>query len=133
MEKKPFDVAPANGVSEPSRRRRRYSAEEKLRLLTESEAPGSSVSLVARKYGLASSLLFRWRQLRDAGSLTGLKAGEAVVPESEVQQLKTQVRELQRLLGKKTQEAEILRDAIELAREKKLLSPAALSKLEDIL
>jgi transposase len=133
MEKKPSEVAPAIGASEPSKRRRRYSAEEKLRLLVESEAPGSSVSLVARKYGLASSLLFRWRQHRDAGSLTGLKAGEPVVPESEVQQLKAQVRELQRLLGKKTQEAEILRDAIELAREKKLLSPAALSKLEDIL
>ena len=53
--------------------------------------------------------------------------------QSEVQQLKAQVRELQRLLGKKTQEAEILRDASEIAREKKLLSPTALSKLEDIL
>jgi len=133
MEKKTPEVAPTSGANEPSRRRRRYSAEEKLRLLTEAEAPGSSVSLVARKYGLASSLLFRWRQHRDAGSLTGLKAGEPVVAQSEVQQLKTQVRELQRLLGKKTQEAEILRDAIEIAREKKLLSPAALSKLEDIL
>ncbi len=133
MEKKTPEVDPPSGANEPPRRRRRYSAEEKLRLLTEAEAAGSSVSLVARKYGLASSLLFRWRQHRDAGSLTGLKAGEPVVAQSEVQQLKAQVRELQRLLGKKMQEAEILRDAIEIAREKKLLSAAALSKLEDIL
>lgn len=120
----------ANGAQKP---RRRYSAEEKARLLAESEAPGSSVSIVARKYGLSASLLFRWRHHRDAGSLTGLKAGEPVVPESEVQKLKAQVRELQRLLGKKTEEVEILRSGIEIAREKKLLSPAVLSKLEELL
>ncbi len=72
--------------------------------------PGSSVSLVARKYGISSSLLFRWRQLKESGGVSGLQAVKAVVPESEVQALKAQVRELQRLLGKKTQEAEILRE-----------------------
>ncbi|NMO23673.1 transposase [Pyxidicoccus fallax] len=131
MEKKSQEGAPEG--AEGSKRRRRYSAEEKLRLVAECEAPGSSVSLVARKYGISSSLLFRWRQLKESGGVSGLQAGEAVVPESEVQALKAQVRELQRLLGKKTQEAEILRDAVELAREKKLLSPAALSKLGGIL
>jgi len=134
MEKKNPEGAPASGAEEPTRRpRRRYSAEEKARLLAEAEAPGNSPSLVARKYGLSASLLFRWRNHRDAGSLTGLKAGEPVVAESEVQKLKAQVRELQRLLGKKMEEAEILRAGIELAREKKLLSPAVLSKLEALL
>ncbi|QDE84059.1 hypothetical protein BHS07_22245 [Myxococcus xanthus] len=120
MEKKTTEVAPEADGAEPGGRRRRYSAEEKLRMLSEAESPGSSVSLVARKYGVNPSQLFRWRQLKEAGSVSGLKAGEAVVPESEMQQLKAQVRELQRMLGKKTQEVEILRDAIALAREKKL-------------
>lgn len=133
MEKKSTDEVAVNGSSQPAKRRRRFSAEEKARLLAESEAPGNSVSLVARKYGVSSSLLFRWRQHRDAGSLTGLKAGEPVVPESELQKLKAQVRELQRLLGKKTEEVEILRAGIEIAREKKLLSPAVLAKLEGLL
>jgi transposase len=97
MEKKSTDEVAVNGSNQSPKRRRRFSAEEKARLLAESEAPGSSVSLVARKYGVSSSLLFRWRQHRDAGSLTGLKAGEPVVPESELQKLKAQVRELQRL------------------------------------
>jgi transposase len=44
-----------------------------------------------------------------------------VVPASEVKTLYQQIRELQRLLGKKTQEAEILREAVEVAREKKWL------------
>jgi transposase len=134
MEKKNTEVTAVIGADEPNRKpRRRFSAEEKGRLLAESEAPGSSVSLVARKYGLSASLLFRWRQHRDAGSLTGLKAGEPLVPESELQKLRAQVRELQRLVGKKTEEVEILRTGIEIAREKKLLSPAALSRLEDLL
>ena len=114
-------------------RRRRFSAADKKRMLDEAAAPGESVSTIARKYGISSSLLFRWRKLREEAALAGLNADERVVAESELKQLKAQVRELQRLLGKKTQENEILRDAIEIAREKKLLSPAALSKLEDIL
>lgn len=77
--------------------------------------------------------MFRWRQVRDAGGLSGLKAGETVVAESEVQKLKAQVRELQRMLGQKTEDIEIIRAAIEIAREKKLLSPAVLSKLEGLL
>ncbi|RKG87865.1 transposase [Corallococcus terminator] len=73
---------------------------------------------MARKYGVNSSQVFRWRQLKEAGSVSGLKAGEAVVPEAEMRQLKAQVRELQRLLGKKTQEVDVLRDAMALACEK---------------
>ncbi len=48
-------------------------------------------------------------------------ADEAVVPESEVKQLRNQIRELQRLLGKKTLENEILKEALELTRSKKLM------------
>ena len=55
------------------------------------------------------------------GALVAVGADENVVPASEVKQLKAQIRELERLLGKKTMETEILRDAIRIAREKKLL------------
>jgi transposase len=44
-----------------------------------------------------------------------------VVPASEYRALQSQVRELQRLLGKKTLENEILREALDLARPKKRL------------
>ena len=115
-------------VIEPPRagKRRRYTAQEKLSFLQEAEAPGSSVSAVARRYGIAPSLLFRWRRFRDEGTLTSLGAGEAVVPESELKALQAQIRELQRLLGKKTLENEILREAIEIGRKKKLLSRSLL-------
>ena len=102
--------------------RRVFSAEEKRSMVEEAQRPGSSISLVARKYKLSSSLLFRWRRLMDEGSMSGLGAGEAVVPESELKEAKGRIRELERLLGKKTLEVEILKDAVELVRSKKLIS-----------
>jgi transposase len=110
------------------RRRRRFSAEEKRRLLEEAEKPGESVSSVARRYNLSPSLLFGWRKAMEAGATTGLSAEEPLVPASEVKQLKAQIRELERLLGRKTQEAEILKEAVDMIREKKLLSPSALPR-----
>ena len=110
-------------VISPARpgRRRKYSSEEKRRILDEAAAPGGSISAAARSYGVSPSLIFRWRRLMDEGSLAGLEAGESVVAQSELKQLQAQVRELERLLGRKTLENEILRDAVRLAREKKLL------------
>jgi transposase len=51
---------------------------------------------------------------------------------SEVKELRTQVRELERLLGRKTMEVEILKDAIRIAREKKLISHVPLLERGDI-
>jgi transposase len=42
--------------------RRRWSRAEKQAIVAESKAGGSSVSAVARKHNIASSLLFRWRR-----------------------------------------------------------------------
>jgi len=102
-------------------RRRRWTPEEKRALLEEAEHPGSSVSAVARKYGVNPNQMFHWRKLMREGALVAVGADDHVVPASEVKQLKAQIRELERLLGKKTMETEILRDAIRIAREKKLL------------
>ena len=102
-------------------RRRRWSPEEKRAILEEGEQPGNSLSAVARKYGVNPNQLFHWRKLMREGALIAVGADDQVVPASEVKQLKAQIRELERLLGKKTMEAEILRDAIRIAQEKKLL------------
>lgn len=44
------------------RRRRSYTVEEKRRLVAASDAPGASVSLVARGHGINANLLFTWRR-----------------------------------------------------------------------
>src|SRR3712207_4607391 len=43
-------------------RRRRWTAEEKAWIVAESLAPATTVSAVARRYGLHASQLFVWRQ-----------------------------------------------------------------------
>jgi transposase len=42
--------------------RRRWLREQKLAILAEVDAPGGSVSEVARRHALHTSLLFRWRR-----------------------------------------------------------------------
>ena len=55
------------------------------------------------------------RRLVAQGSLTAAGSGEEVVPASDYRALQNQVRELHRRLGKKTLEAEILKEALEHA------------------
>ncbi|WP_406822935.1 IS3 family transposase [Pseudomonas corrugata] len=101
-------------------RRRRWSPEQKLAMVRESLEPGQSVSVVARRNGINANQLFLWRKLYQDGSLSAVSVGEAVVPASELSDALKQIRELQRMLGKKTMEAEILKEAVEIARSRKL-------------
>ena len=121
------DMGPIEVITSVQRRRR-WSPEEKRAILEEGEQPGNSLSAVARKYGVNPNQLFHWRKLMREGALIAVGADDQVVPASEVKQLKAQIRELERLLGKKTMETEILKDAIRIAREKKLLLRMPLPK-----
>jgi transposase len=100
-------------------RRRRWSPAEKVSMVAETYEPGATVSLIARRHGIAPNQLFYWRKLAGQGALTAAGAGEEVVPASEYKVLQHQVRELQRLLGKKTLETEILKEALEVAEHLK--------------
>jgi len=99
-------------------RRRRFSTELKLAVVAETMQPGMSGSYVARRHGLSPSLIFRWRQLMSEGGKEAVRADDEVVA-SEVRRLEDRVRELERLLGRKTMEVELLKEALDLARAKK--------------
>ncbi len=107
---------------EARQKRRRYSLEERIKLLDEADQPGESISTVARKHGVSPSVMFRWRQLRESGALKGLKADEELVPASELKAARAKIRELQRMLGKKTEEHEIVLEALEIAKDRKWIS-----------
>ena len=64
-------------------RRRRWTAPEKVRMVEETFEPGMTVSLVARRHGVAPNQLFTWRRLVAQGSLTAAGSGEEVVPASD--------------------------------------------------
>jgi transposase len=118
-------------VTVSDEKRRRWSAAEKAALVRETYEPGMSVSLVARKHGLSASQLFNWRKLDREGALVAVHAGESVVPASELAAARAQIAQLQRMLGKKTMEAEILKEAVEFAREKKWIARAPLLPKDD--
>jgi transposase len=112
-------------------RRRRWSLDEKIRAVDESSIPGMTVSFVARKYGISPSQLFRWRKLMAEGGKVAVGADDAVVSAQEQRELKRRIRDLERALGRKTLEVEILKEAIEVAREKKLISRVPLLPEDD--
>lgn len=100
-------------------RRRRFTTEQKLAIVAETMQPGLSISYVARQHGLSPSLVFRWRRLMSEGGKQAVRADDQVVAAAEVRRLEERVRELERLLGRKTLEVEILKEALERARAKK--------------
>ncbi|VEN47780.1 unnamed protein product [Callosobruchus maculatus] len=110
------------GIQLGPEKRRRRSVQEKIAIVQQSFEPGMTVSLVARQHGVAASQLFLWRKQYQEGSLTTVAAGEQVVPASELASAMKQIKELQRLLGKKTMENELLKEAVEYGRQKKWIA-----------
>jgi len=130
MFKPSHHVEPVEILTQPEQRRRR-SVEEKLAIVRETFEPGATVSGVARRHQVNANQVFAWRKLYQDGSLSAVSAGEQVVPASELTEAMKQIRELQRLLGKKTMEVEILREAVEYGRAKKLIARSPLLPGDD--
>jgi transposase len=59
-----------------ARRRRRWTVEQKHRIVEETS--GASVSVVARRYDINANLLFKWKREAEAGQLGGALAPAAV-------------------------------------------------------
>lgn len=100
-------------------RRRRWSAAEKLRIVEETLDERTSISVVARRNGVAPNLLYRWRRLMLEGGSVAVTEDDDVTSNKVVRQMEDRIRELERQLGRKTLEAEILREALDKSRSKK--------------
>ena len=59
-------------------RRRRWSRDDKMGIIEETLAPGAVVTEIARRHGIATSLVFTWR--RRARLATVASAGARLVP-----------------------------------------------------
>ena len=111
--------------------RKWLSPQQKLALVQESFEIGKNVAEVARKHNVGVSSLVKWRKLATTGSLMSMKSEETLVPANDVKKLKQKIRELERMVGKKTIENQLLREAVEIAREKKLVSRQPLRGVND--
>lgn len=56
-------------------RRRTYSPEEKIRLVGEAHGGRGAVATVARRHGVCTSLIYRWRRQLKSGELSAEAAG----------------------------------------------------------
>ena len=59
-------------------RRRRWSRDDKMRIIEETLAPGAVVTEIARRHGLSTSLVFTWRRRARLASV--VPAGPKLVP-----------------------------------------------------
>ena len=119
-------------IIEQTKLRRHLTAEKKLTIIKISYTPDVTVTEIARKSNVGLSTLIKWRKYILKGSLTRVKDNTPPASASEVKKLKKEVKQLQKLLGKKSLQIEILREAVELAREKKLISQQPFPWEDDI-
>jgi transposase len=96
-------------------RRRSWTASEKVRMVEETFEPGMTVSLVARAEPVVHAAPIGGAGQPDCG-----RQWRGGCPASDYRALQNQVRELHRLLGKKTLEAEILKEALATGSKKRL-------------
>jgi transposase len=103
-------------------RRRRWTPEQKLEIVKQTNEPGNSVSMVARQFGITAAQLFQWRKAYLQGSLMAVGANETVMPASELQEAMRRIKQLEGALGRKTLENEILKEAVDFAKAKKWIA-----------
>ena len=68
-------------------RRRQWTAEQKAALVAEVEAEGGQVSVVARRHGMSTSLLYNWRSAWKAATMAARSTAVRAVRPAEIVQL----------------------------------------------
>ena len=76
-----------------------------------------TIAELSREFHVSPTVIRRWRRRYESGAASAVKANEDVVPASELQAAQTRIRELERALGRKTMEVEILRAAQEVLKK----------------
>ena len=100
-------------MEEPPRTHRRFTLSEKIAIVRESMAPGVSATHVARRHHIAVNVVYYWRKAyREVveADLTQVAASASV--DKEIEDLKLQVRNLERILGQRTLEIALLKEKL---------------------
>ena len=109
---------PSSPVVSHDGRRRRFSKQQKQMIVEETYQVGMSASLVARKYAISPSQVFNWRREMEAGKFDAAVEGTGTPTAAEIKGYQERIRRLERLLGQKTEDIEVLREAVRIGREK---------------
>ena len=98
--------------------RRLFNAEFKRDQIARVVRKELTFAELSRELGIDQSVVRRWQHLAEGGSRAAVAANEAVVPASELRAAQQRIRELERTLGKKTMEVEILQAARDEVKKK---------------
>jgi len=90
--------------------RKFYTPEEKLAIVQEWKQGGVSLEEICRKHGIHALTVHKWKKSLERGLA---EKGE-LVPKSQINALQKKVDELERALGRKSLEVDILKKAFEL-------------------
>ena len=81
--------------------------------------------MIARRNGVAPNLVHRWGCLMLEGGAVAVSDDDEVTGNRVVREMDARIRELERQLGRKTREVEVLKEALDKARPKKPMWLAA--------
>lgn len=98
--------------------RRRFSADFKREQVARLGRQEVTFAELSRELGIDQSVLRRWKHLSERGGTAAVQANEEVVPASELKAAQQRIRELERALGRKTMEVEILQAAREEVKKR---------------
>ena len=87
--------------------RRQFTAQQKLEIVQTLARGEKQLTALAREHGVDHTTIYRWRDQAQAAALDAL-AGRRQAPD---QAAEARIRELERALGRKTLEVEILGEA----------------------
>jgi transposase len=88
---------------------KRWDPEKKLAVLQEWQQ-GTPLTEVCRRHGVHANQMYRWKRALDSG----LKDQGSLIPRSQALALQRKVDELERALGRKALEVDVLKKAFEL-------------------
>lgn len=97
--------------------RRIFTVEFKREVVQQILKGEKTLAEVSREIDVTTQNIREWMRRYEFGAAAGVKAGEDVVPASELQAAQARIRELERALGRKTMEVEILRAAQEVLKK----------------
>ena len=97
--------------------RRVFTVEFKRGVVQQLLKGEKTLAEVSRELNIQPSVVRQWKRRFDAGATTAVATNEDVVPISALREAHHRIRELERLLGKKQMEIEILQAAQDVVKK----------------
>ena len=97
--------------------RRVFSTEFKRTTVQRILSGEKTLAELSRGLDISPSVIRTWKRFAESGATTAVQANEVVVPASQLREAYAKIRELERALGRKTMEIEILRAAQDVGKK----------------